>query len=54
MRRRDWYADLRTAEDVANARQVLMIWAEQGDPEDVARMAEGIIERAVELGIEAP
>lgn len=49
---RDWYSDLDTADDIARAREILMVWSDQGDMDALARMAEGITERAIELGLE--
>jgi hypothetical protein len=50
----DWYQDLATAEDIREARRVLMLWTEQtGDVDASCRMAEAITARAVELGLEA-
>lgn len=51
----DWYSNMRTAGDIAMARQVLMKWAEQtGHADEACRMAERITARAVELGLEKP
>jgi hypothetical protein len=48
------WADLHTAQDIAEAREVLMTWAggSAASPGAVARQARGITARAVELGLE--
>jgi hypothetical protein len=48
----DW-SDVTTAEDVAVAREMLMVWSEHtGDLDATAGMSDALTARAVELGLE--